>query len=120
MMSNKKKKAGNEGEDLAAEFLIKKGYKIVERNYRFGKGEIDIVAKEGDTLVFVEVKTRKSLEYGPPELSITKSKERQVRKIAEAYLYDKEINNADCRIDVIAVLMLSPKEPDINHIKNAF
>ena len=115
-----KRSTGNKGEDIACEFLTKLGYKIIERNYQFGHGEIDIIAKDGEILVFVEVKYRKSLEYGPPELAIPKSKQKQIRKIAEAYLYQNEIKDTSCRIDVIAILHFPKEEPKINHIINAF
>lgn len=111
---------GKIGEDLAANFLVKKGYQIIERNYRFSHGEIDIVAQLNETLVFVEVKTRNNLEYGEPEYAITKNKQRQIRKMAELYLYDKNISDTDCRIDVIAILLKKKTEYKINHIENAF
>jgi len=111
---------GKIGEDLAAKLLSEKGYQIIERNYRFSHGEIDIVAKQNNTLVFVEVKTRNNLEYGEPEYSLTKNKQKQVRKMAELYLYDKNITDTDCRIDVIAILLNKKGKPNINHIENAF
>lgn len=114
------KKTGKTGEDLAASILEKKGYIIVERNYRYGKGEIDLIARDGKTLVFIEVKTRKNLEYGPPEMAITKGKQRQIRKIAEAYLFDKDIKDTDCRIDVVAIQFIPKMKPKVNHILNAF
>ena len=119
-MEKNKKETGDRGEKLAAELLIKKNYKIVEQNYRFGHGEIDIIAKDKDVLVFVEVKTRKNLEFGPPEFAVTKNKQRQIRKIAEAYLYEKKISDLDCRIDVVAILLKKNLPPEINHIENAF
>lgn len=119
-MEKNKKETGDRGEKLAADLLIKKNYKIVEQNYRFGHGEIDIIAKDKDVLVFVEVKTRKNLEFGPPEFAVTKNKQRQIRKIAEAYLYEKKISDLDCRIDVVAILLKKNLPPEINHIENAF
>ena len=119
-MAENKKQFGNKGEQLAAKFLADKGFEIIEQNYRYGKGEIDIIAKDSDTLVFVEVKTRKNLEFGPPELAITKGKQSQIKKIANAYLYEKKIKDIDCRIDVVAILMLKESKPVINHIVNAF
>ena len=115
-----KRSTGNKGEDIACGFLKKLGYNIVQRNYQYGHGEIDIVAYDKEILVFVEVKYRKSLEYGPPELAIPKSKQRQVRKTAEAYIYDKNIKDTSARIDVIAILHYPKTEPKINHIINAF
>jgi putative endonuclease len=111
---------GQRGEDLACDLLVKKGYQIVERNYTYGKGELDIIAKDGDVLVFVEVKSRYNLEFGPPELGITKRKQLQVRKVAEAYLHEKDIIDTDCRIDVVAILFRGKEPPKINHILNAF
>ncbi|MBU2493373.1 MAG: YraN family protein [Bacteroidetes bacterium] len=119
-MSGNKKQFGESGEELASDYLIKKGYKIIKRNWRFSHGEIDIIAKDNNTLVFVEVKTRRNLEFGPPELAVPKSKQIQIKKMAEAYLYINEIKDQECRIDVIAILMIDKDTPQINHIKNAF
>jgi putative endonuclease len=120
-MPNKQKRLlGIKGENLACDYLKEKGYEIVERNYRYSRGEIDIIAKDEDILVFVEVKTRNNLEFGPPELAVTKGKQTQIRKIASAYLYEKEIEDTICRIDVIAILFKDEKNPKINHIENAF
>lgn len=115
-----KRKTGSKGEDIACEFISSIGYEIVERNYQFGHSEIDIIAKDGVTLVFIEVKYRMNLEFGPPELSITKGKQNQIRKTASAYLWENEIKDQLSRIDVIAILQLGNQEPQINHIINAF
>ncbi|MBI1931993.1 MAG: YraN family protein [Ignavibacteriales bacterium] len=115
-----KKDIGNYGEKIATDFLVEKGFEIIEQNYHFGHGEIDIIAKEKDILVFVEVKTRKNLEFGDPILAVTKNKQRQLKKIAEAYLYEKEIKNTDCRIDVIGILLNKNLPPKITYIENAF
>ena len=119
-MDQNKRTTGNYGEELASRFLKDLGYEIVEQNYQFGHGEIDIIAKDDEILVFVEVKYRQNLEFGPPELSIPISKQKQIRKTAEAYLYEKEIKDVPCRIDVIAILHLKDTKPKINHIINAF
>ena len=119
-MEQNKRTTGNYGEELACRFLKNLGYEIVEQNFQFGHGEIDIIVKDKEILVFVEVKYRKNLEYGPPELSIPISKQKQVRKTAEAYLYEKKIKDVPCRIDVIAILHLKDTKPKINHIINAF
>ncbi len=119
-MEPNNRKTGSKGEDIACEFLKNLGYEIVERNYQYGHGEIDIIAKDTDTLVFVEVKFRKNLEYGPPETAVTKTKQKQIRKVAEAYIYEKEIKNTFCRIDVIAILQFPGAKPEINHYINAF
>lgn len=115
-----KREIGNEGEDLAVEFLEKKGYEIIERNYRYGRGEIDIIAKDDDVLVFVEVKLRKNLEFGPPEAAFTAAKQKQVRRVAELYLGEHEIKDTVCRMDAVAIQMLFGKVKYINHMENAF
>ncbi len=121
-MSIKSKKTGEEGENLAVELLTSKGYEIVKRNYRFGKGEIDIIARDPETgyLVFVEVKSRENLEYDLPEYAITRNKIRQIKKIAGLYLFENNIQNADCRFDVVTILFRENLKPDINHYINAF
>ncbi|HLF20375.1 MAG TPA: YraN family protein [Bacteroidota bacterium] len=118
MVLNKRQR-GNVGEELAAKFLIKKGYRILERNYRFEHGEIDLIAEDGDELVFVEVKARTSKLFGEPEDSITEKKEGHVRDTAEGYLYEKGIENRTCRFDVIAVDFHNGVA-DIRHTKDAF
>ena len=119
-MNENKRSTGNYGEDLACKFLEEHGYKIIERNYFYGHGEIDIIAEEADDLVFVEVKYRTSLEFGPPELSVSRGKQKLIKRSAEAYLYEREIKDRPCRIDVIAILHLKDQKPEINQIKNAF
>lgn len=116
------KKTGDEGENFAVELLEAKGYSIIKRNYRYGKGEIDIIAKDPNEegLVFIEVKSRKNLEFGLPEEAITKNKIKQLKRIAELYLYENDIKEILCRFDVIAVLMLSGQKPEIEHYINAF
>jgi len=119
-MKDSSKDLAKLGEDLACVLLAEKGYKIIKRNFRFGHGEIDIVARDGETLVFVEVKTRRSEEYGTPESAITMAKQKQIIKIAKAYLYINDISDTQCRFDVIGIIMPYTSEPQINHIENAF
>lgn len=113
-------KSGKKGEELACRFLTDKGFRILERNYRFHKGEIDIIAKDNETLVFIEVKYRQSLEYGFPENAITKDKIQQLRKIAGAYLFERKVDNMTCRFDVVAIIEVNKGKPTINHYFNAF
>jgi putative endonuclease len=121
-MTKTTKQFGDEGEDIAVELLLKKGYEIIERNYRFSKGEIDIVAKDPETdfTVFIEVKSKKNLEFGDPVYSVTKNKMKQIKRMAELYLYDKEIAEINCRFDVITVLLRGNQKPVIEHYINAF
>jgi putative endonuclease len=110
---------GTEGETIAEEYLIKKNFHIVIKNFHFGRhGEIDILAKDGETLVFVEVKSRSSYEYGDPLDSITYTKQRSLRRAAEGYLYVNKITGIECRFDVITV-DFRKKPPEINHLINA-
>ena len=115
-----KRSTGNYGEQLAEEFLKNLGYEIVKKNFHYGHGEIDLIAKDKDVLVFVEVKYRKNLDFGEPEYAVNKSKQNQIRKIAEAYLAINKITDQDSRIDVVAILQLSGQKPQINHYINAF
>lgn len=113
------KVTGNLGEEIAGKFLDKLGYEIIDRNYRIGRGEIDIVAKDGNVLVFIEVKTRKGLDKGLPIEAVTQAKISQLRKLAERYLYEKNISDTDCRFDVIGIELTDDK-PVIEHYINAF
>ena len=107
------------GEELASELLVRNGWTIVERNYRFGRGEIDIIALDGGVTVFVEVKTRLSTEYGPPEYAVTPSKQRQIVKVARGYLFERQLAECECRFDVVTVEFIRGT-PSFNHIRNAF
>lgn len=120
MNEKNKRDIGKEGENIAANYLIEKGFEIIERNYQYGHGEIDIVAIDKDYLVFVEVKTRLNLEYGEPEYAINPKKIKQIKKMAELYLFDKEIEEASCRFDVVAILFQDESNPKINYYENAF
>jgi putative endonuclease len=112
---------GTKGEHLAVRFLKKSGYKILQRNYTCRSGEIDIVCYDRGTIVFVEVKTRHSDTYGPPELSVTEAKKSQIIKVATYYIAKKKIHDIDLRFDVVSILY-SPieKNPKITLFKNAF
>ena len=120
-MLKSRKETGAKGEKLAARFLKRKGYKIVQRNYRCKLGEIDIIAKQDKTLVFVEVKTRQTAEFGPPQYAVTAAKRRQISRVALSYIKYENLMEQSCRFDVIAVTF--PREsrrPRIEHIENAF
>ena len=109
---------GNEGEEEATQYLIKNGYKIIERNFLCKRGEIDIIAKDGDTIVFIEVKTRKSIKYGTPAEAVDEIKQKHIYKAAEYYLYSRNLENEYVRIDVIEVYYKNDSFK-INHIKKA-
>ncbi len=112
---------GERGERLALKFLKKQGYKILHTNYRCPLGEIDIVASCACTLVFLEVKTRSSDDFGPPQSAVTAAKQKQLARLASFYLKRYGISKQDCRFDVVAVrLTPAGKLLDIELIKNAF
>lgn len=98
-----RKKTGARGENIAADYLKKKGYRIRERNYRCRAGEIDIVAEKGDTLVFVEVRTKSDLSFGTPEESVTDSKKGKLVDLAHTYVGTHDGLPPNWRIDVVAV-----------------
>jgi putative endonuclease len=106
---------GNLGEQLAQKYLKKQKYKIIETNYQTKLGEIDIIAKDGDTFVFVEVKTRSLIQFGLPREAVTKQKQTKIRQVATQFLKQNKALNAPCRCDVIDIL-----DETITHIKNAF
>jgi putative endonuclease len=114
-----KKDKGKIGEDLAVKFLSRKGYKILKRNYRYGHGEIDIIAMDKDVLIFVEVRMKFSDKFGSPEDSVTIKKREQLKKIASAFIQMNEVNFSECRFDVIGITFKDGKF-NINHIENAF
>ena len=114
---NDSKTLGNKGENIANEFLIKKGYKILERNFKFSKGEIDIIAQDKNEIVFVEVKTRRNMHYGNPIDSITINKKKHIYNTANYYLYINKLYCKCIRFDVIEIYVSSEKTY-INHIKN--
>ena len=96
-------RVGAWGEEVASQYLEAKGYQILARNWRTQEGELDLVAQDGETIVFVEVKTRTSKEFGWPEESITKTKRQRLQRSAMAYLMDHDLVDILWRIDVIAV-----------------
>jgi len=111
---------GEAGEELAVALLSAKGYRIIERNFRCKGGEVDIVARDGSTLVFVEVKTRRDLSYGPPQLAVTPFKQRQISKAALFWLARAKKPDAAARFDVVAITLLAGASPQVEHIVNAF
>jgi putative endonuclease len=114
-----KKELGKKGEEVALRFLKKRGYRIIEKNYVCKLGEMDIIAKERDTLVFIEVKTRTSTAFGPPQLAVNLSKQRQLSKVALNYLKEKHLEDVKARFDVVAIL-LGQKGEEIELIRDAF
>ena len=110
---------GSQGEDLAVRFLQRQGFKILERNYACRSGEIDIIACEGDTVCFVEVKARSSDDYGGPQAAVTKKQMRRIVNAALFYLGRKGVPEVDCRFYVVAVRG-GGDEPGVELYRDAF
>ena len=104
---------------LALRFLKKSGYRIIQTNYVCKLGEMDIIAQEKDTLAFIEVKTRTSTAFGPPQMAVNPTKQMQLSKVALYFLKEKRLEDAKARFDVVAIL-LGPKKEEIELIKDAF
>ena len=113
---------GRRGEEEAVRYLKGRGYQILARGFRKLRGEIDIIARLGETVVFVEVRARGRTEFGLPLESIKRPKQNQVRKIALAYLQKHRLpeEQTACRFDVLSIVWLEGRAPTITHIENAF
>lgn len=116
---------GRRGEEVAANALEAKGYHVLDRNYRFGREEIDLVcfqpnpANDGGEIVVVEVKARSGMGYGAPEAAVDAAKQKAILRVTEAYLHERRLMPSPVRFDVVAVLF-GAGEPTIEHFENAF
>jgi putative endonuclease len=110
---------GKKGEELAISKLKALKYRILERNFKCRLGEIDIIARDKSTLVFIEVKTRATKDFGGPAAAVHERKQRQLSKVALVYLTQKKLFDVPARFDVVAV-ELTPPSPNIEVIRNAF
>ncbi len=118
MNTRPRQSLGSLGESLAGAFLKNKGYSILEKNWRTPYGEIDLVAMQDESIVFVEVKTRSNRSLGPPEISITPRKAEHMRSAAEYYIQQHPDIKSDWRIDLVTIL-LQPQAPAIiDHFEN--
>ncbi len=115
-MKANNKDTGRLGEQIAERLLIEKGYQIVKKNFFTRFGEIDLICRDKGTLVFVEVKTKRSLEFGTPEEMFTKGKADRVKRMASVYLEGHETN---CRIDMVAIVLGDSNQPQrMTHYQN--
>ena len=110
---------GKIGEEKALSFLKKNEYRLLNRNYRCPLGEIDIIATEGNSLVFVEVKTRRTSTFGPPHMAVDRQKQIKMTKVALYYMKEKRLHEISARFDVLGVSMEEGKA-SFDLIKNAF
>lgn len=113
---NIKQELGKQGEDYTSKYLIDKGYEIIERNFSCKQGEIDIIAKDKDEYVFIEVKTRQSFKYGMPSEAVDENKQKHIIKATEYYIYSHKLENEYIRIDVIEIYKKNNKFY-LHHIK---
>ncbi len=116
------KGTGQLGEEIASQFLTSRSYRILERNFRCKGGEVDIIARdpEDKSLVFIEVKARRDLSYGVPQLAVTPFKQRQISKAALTWLSKNRLHDTNARFDVIAILLHTDGQHAVEQIKNAF
>ena len=110
---------GDRGENVAARYLRNQGFKIIVRNFRCELGEVDIIARDGKTLVFVEVKTR-AYDDPSPEEQVNDSKQHQITKVAKYYLSRYGVPQPPARFDVVAIIWPAGREPQIRHTPDAF
>jgi putative endonuclease len=119
-MEDTRKALGSRGEDLAVRYLKKRGFKVIERNYHCQWGEIDLIAREKNTLVFVEIKARSSSEYGLPQDAVDRFKQKKLIEVARAYMAERHLTeDIPARFDVVAI-HLTPAGPHIELIRDAF
>jgi len=122
-MKLNKRALGTSGEKRAVEYLKSNGYSIITANYRYGKlGEIDIIARDGDYLCFIEVKSRSSVMYGTPAEAVTKGKQSRIKKLAQVYISQNNLFDINIRFDIIEIVTkdINGAVSYINLIKNAF
>ncbi|MDI6731515.1 MAG: YraN family protein [Candidatus Margulisbacteria bacterium] len=111
---------GIKGEDAAEIYLKQHGFEIIERNFHSQQGEIDIIARDKDFLVFVEIKNYSFRSYGPPAGAVRKSKRQSIIYTARYYLYKNRVKNTNCRFDVLTIYKNSSGARAIEHYRNAF
>lgn len=113
------KSTGDRGEEIATRYLLWQGYELICKNYRTRRGEIDLILRQGKTLVFVEVKLRRGAGFGEPAEAVTARKQATIRSVAEEYLVKTRPDFEELRFDVIGILA-GPGSPEITHIEEAF
>ena len=119
-MANERQQLGLEGERLAEAFLRRSGLKTADRRYSTPVGELDLIMRDGSTIVFVEVKTRSSRQWADPEEAVSLPKQRKMARCAQWYLRHKRCEDRPCRFDIVAVILPEDGEPEIEHLPDAF
>jgi putative endonuclease len=111
---------GQPGEQMAVAYLQRQGYRIAQQNYRCRQGEIDIIAWDGPTLVFVEVKTKRQTAFGSPQEMVDRRKQRKIIRVAMVYVQQQRLQNVALRFDVVAIMCLPGTPPEVTHVPAAF
>lgn len=119
-MSDDRQQLGRKGEQLAEHFLRKQGLRTLARRYTTPTGELDLVMRDRDTLVFVEVKTRRDRDLADPQDAVGPHKQRQMLRVAQWYMSHHRCANQPCRMDVVAVILPESGTPEITHFPSAF
>lgn len=114
------KDLGSKGEKLALEKIISQGYKVIDKNFTCKIGEIDIIAKDKDILVFIEVRSKSKRSSGLPQETVNKKKQQKIRRVAEYYLLKNNLWELICRFDVVGIVWQSTGEPQVEIIQDAF
>ncbi|MFC1474819.1 YraN family protein [bacterium] len=115
-----RKKLGEKGEKAAAKYYKRQGFVILDRNYTCRLGELDLVVRKGDLLVFCEVKTLRSKSLGVPEMAVNASKQRRIVRLAKYYIKLKKLESLQARFDVVSVSWEEGGRPEVKHIPAAF
>lgn len=119
-MTEARRALGKKGEAAARAYLERRGVRILVANYTCAAGEIDLIARERETLLFIEVKTRASEAFGPPQFAVHQRKQRQIVRAAQWYLTEQRVAEVACRFDVVAVTFLNDDRPHIHWVRDAF
>lgn len=119
-MTKDSKRLGDRGEEAAAAYLERSGMTVVERNWRCNDGEVDIIALDGETLVFCEVKTRRTPAKGTPDEAVTPAKQRKYGRLASAYVQQNSLGSISVRFDVISLLVIAEDRALLRHHRSAF
>lgn len=117
---NPRQQLGLDGEQCAVEALLAHGYVILARRYRTRSGELDIVARDGETLVFVEVKARRGVAFGQPADAVHWRKRRRLARLAHAFIAHARLQHVPCRFDVVAIVWQDGRAPDVQVFRHAF
>lgn len=119
-MTEARRALGKKGEAVARAFLERRGVRILAANYTCAAGEIDLIGREREAILFIEVKTRTSEAFGPPQLAVHQRKQRQIVRTAQWFLAEQRMPEVACRFDVLAVTLMSDEPPRIQWVRDAF